>query len=102
MAYWQLGEKEKGREWYAKALQSVETASQPAGRELAVFRSEASHLLGIVDQALRLSRVARTVCCMVFDQHRRLAVFRGLLVRERPAQQVAVLPRPGRKLESER
>ncbi len=49
MAYWQLGEKEKAREWYAKALKSVETAIQPAGRELAVFRSEASHLLGISD-----------------------------------------------------
>jgi tetratricopeptide (TPR) repeat protein len=49
MAYWRLGEKEKGREWYAKALQSVETASQPAGRELALFRSEAAHLLGISD-----------------------------------------------------
>ena len=52
MAYWQLGEKEKGREWYAKALQSVETASQPAGRELAIFRSEASDLLGIPDPKL--------------------------------------------------
>jgi serine/threonine protein kinase/tetratricopeptide (TPR) repeat protein len=47
MAYWQLGEKEKGREWYAKALSSVETANQPTRRELALFRSEASGLLGI-------------------------------------------------------
>ena len=52
MAYWRLGEKEKGREWYAKALQSVETASQPAGGELALFRSEASDLLGISDPKL--------------------------------------------------
>ncbi len=52
MAYWQLGEKEKGREWYAKAFQSVETASQPSGRELAIFQSEASHLLGIADPKL--------------------------------------------------
>jgi len=49
MACWQLGEKEKGREWYAKALSSVATASQPTRRELALFRSEASHLLGIPD-----------------------------------------------------
>ncbi len=49
MAYWQLGDKEKGREWYAKALPSVETASQPTGRELALVRSEASRLLGISD-----------------------------------------------------
>ena len=32
MAYWRLGEREKGREYYAKTLQSVEKASQPAGR----------------------------------------------------------------------
>jgi serine/threonine protein kinase/Flp pilus assembly protein TadD len=47
MAYWQLGEKEKGRQWYAKANRSLEIASQPAGRELELVRLEASHLLGI-------------------------------------------------------
>jgi len=52
MAYWRVGEKEKVREWYAKALMSVETASQPAGRELAHFRLEASRLLGISDPKL--------------------------------------------------
>ena len=50
MAYCQLGEKEKGREWYAKALLSAETASQPTRRELALFRAEASTLLGIPDE----------------------------------------------------
>ncbi len=50
MAYWQLGDKEKGREWYAKAMQSVETTSQPSGRELALFRLEASQLLGIPEK----------------------------------------------------
>ena len=50
MAYWQLGEKDKGHEYYAKTLQVVETASQPAGRELVPFRLEASQLLGISDQ----------------------------------------------------
>jgi tetratricopeptide (TPR) repeat protein len=49
MAYWQLGDKNKGREWYAKALPRIETASQPTGRELALLRSEASRLLGISD-----------------------------------------------------
>ncbi len=49
MAYCQLGQKEKGREWYAKAVQSAETASQPTRRELAQFRAEASHSLGIPD-----------------------------------------------------
>jgi serine/threonine protein kinase/tetratricopeptide (TPR) repeat protein len=51
MACWQLGEKVKGRQWYAKAVQSVETAVQPTRRELALFRSEASRLLRISDPA---------------------------------------------------
>ena len=49
---WLTGSWEKrrrAREWYAKALQSVETASQPTRRELALFRSEAARLLGISD-----------------------------------------------------
>jgi uncharacterized protein HemY len=49
MAHRQLGDKEKGREWYAKALASAETASQPTGRELGLLRSEASRLLGVSD-----------------------------------------------------
>jgi tetratricopeptide (TPR) repeat protein len=49
MAYWRLDAREKGREWYAKASQAAETASQPTRRELALFRSEAAHLLGISD-----------------------------------------------------
>jgi eukaryotic-like serine/threonine-protein kinase len=52
MAYWQIGEKQKGHEWYAKAVQAEKTASQPSRRELEVFRSEASHLLGISDPKL--------------------------------------------------
>ncbi len=52
MAYCRLGEKDKGRQWYSKALQSVESASQPTRRELELFRLEASHLLGISDQKL--------------------------------------------------
>ena len=52
MAYCRLGEKEKGRQWYSKALQSVETASQPTKRELELFRLEAFHLLGISDPKL--------------------------------------------------
>jgi non-specific serine/threonine protein kinase/serine/threonine-protein kinase len=49
MAFWQLGDKEKARAWYAQALPSAETASQPTRRELALFRTEASRLLGIAD-----------------------------------------------------
>ncbi len=56
MAYWRLGEKEKGREWYANALKSVETASQPTRGELVLFRLEASHLLGISDPKLPSKR----------------------------------------------
>ncbi len=52
MAYCRLGEREKGREWYVKALQSAESASQPTGRELTLFRSEAAPLLGILDSKL--------------------------------------------------
>jgi len=52
MAYCRLGEKEKGRKWYSKALQSAETASQPTKRELELFRLEASRLLGISDPKL--------------------------------------------------
>lgn len=49
MACWQIGEKDTGRAWYAKALPSVETASQPTRRELALFQSEAAQLLHISD-----------------------------------------------------
>jgi serine/threonine protein kinase/tetratricopeptide (TPR) repeat protein len=49
MAYLQIGEKEKGRQWHAKALRSLEAASQPTRRELALLRSESSRLLGITD-----------------------------------------------------
>jgi serine/threonine protein kinase/tetratricopeptide (TPR) repeat protein len=47
MACWQLGEKERGREWYAKALEAMEQAGQPSWPGPAPFRSEASRLLGI-------------------------------------------------------
>ncbi len=47
MAYWRLEEKKKAREWFTKAAQSAETAIQPSGAELKLFRSEAGRLLGI-------------------------------------------------------
>ena len=49
MAYWQLGDKDKAREWYTKASQSMRTDGQTDGREPALFRLEASRLLGISD-----------------------------------------------------
>jgi serine/threonine protein kinase/tetratricopeptide (TPR) repeat protein len=47
MACSQVGEKEKGREWYERALLAVKTARQPTGRELALFQAEAAGVLGI-------------------------------------------------------
>ena len=47
MAYWQRGEKEQARKWYAKGAQAMETAIQPTGQELEVLRKEASGLLGL-------------------------------------------------------
>ncbi len=47
-AHWQLGEKEKAREWYDKAVQWMDN-NQPANDELRRFRSEAAELLGIKD-----------------------------------------------------
>jgi uncharacterized protein HemY len=52
MAYWRRGERANARQWYSKALQSVQSASQPTKRELELFRLEASHLLGLSDQKL--------------------------------------------------
>jgi hypothetical protein len=44
---------------------------------------------------LRLLLAAHAVFSLFLNQHRGLAVLRGLLVREGPAQQVAVVPRSG-------
>jgi uncharacterized protein HemY len=49
MACWQLGQKEEGREWYARGVRSAEAAGPAAGREAATFRSEAARLLGLLD-----------------------------------------------------
>ena len=56
MAYWQLGEKEKGRQWYAKALQSVETATQPTRRELDALSIGGSPLAGYLGPEAALER----------------------------------------------
>jgi tetratricopeptide (TPR) repeat protein len=45
MAYSQLGEKEKARQWYEKALQWMDK-NAPKHYELCLFRSEAAELLG--------------------------------------------------------
>jgi tetratricopeptide (TPR) repeat protein/serine/threonine protein kinase len=46
MAHWQLGERDKPRQWYDKAVQWMEQ-NQPNDEELRRFRAEAATLLGI-------------------------------------------------------
>ncbi|HUE74171.1 MAG TPA: protein kinase [Pirellulaceae bacterium] len=49
MAHWQLGEKDKAREWYDKAVQWMDK-HQPNDEELRRFRAEAAELLGVKDK----------------------------------------------------
>jgi serine/threonine-protein kinase len=46
MAHWQLGEKEKAREWYERAVQWMDR-NQPKNEVLRRFRAEAAELLGL-------------------------------------------------------
>jgi tetratricopeptide (TPR) repeat protein len=46
MAHWQLGEKDKAREWYDRAVQWMDK-NQPSNEELHRFRTEAAELLGL-------------------------------------------------------
>jgi hypothetical protein len=45
MAHWQLGEKEGARQWYEKAVESMQKKN-PTRADLIRFRSEAAELLG--------------------------------------------------------
>jgi hypothetical protein len=49
MAHWQLGEKDKAREWYDKATLWMEK-NQPKNEELLRFRAEASELLELKEK----------------------------------------------------
>ncbi len=49
MAHWRLGQKEQGREWYAKALEWV-SKKKPDSGDLHRFRAEAAKLLGVTTQ----------------------------------------------------
>ncbi|HUE72043.1 MAG TPA: protein kinase [Pirellulaceae bacterium] len=49
MAHWQLGEKDKAREWYDKAVAWMEK-NKPEDEELRRFRAEAKELLRIEDR----------------------------------------------------
>ena len=48
LAHWQLGEKEKARTWFDRAVQWMDK-HQPMDEELRRFRSEAAQSLGIKD-----------------------------------------------------
>jgi superkiller protein 3 len=49
MSHWQLGEKDKAREWYDRAVQWVDK-NAPTDEELRRFRAEASELLGVKEE----------------------------------------------------
>jgi hypothetical protein len=49
MAHWQLGEKDKAREWYDKAVQWM-NKNQPKDEELRRFRVEAAEVLGLEEK----------------------------------------------------
>ena len=49
MTHWQLGEKEKARAWYDKAVEWMDK-TQPKDEELRRFRAEAEELLGVKDK----------------------------------------------------
>jgi tetratricopeptide (TPR) repeat protein len=46
MAHWQLGEKDKARQWYDRAVGWMET-NKPTDPEILQFRAEAAQLLGL-------------------------------------------------------
>jgi hypothetical protein len=46
MAHWQLGEKDRAREWYDRGLAGIEE-HPPEGEELRRFREEAAQLLRV-------------------------------------------------------
>jgi tetratricopeptide (TPR) repeat protein len=46
MAHWQLGEKDKARQWYDRAVEWM-GKNQPTNEELRRFRAEAAELLGL-------------------------------------------------------
>jgi hypothetical protein len=50
MAHWQLGEKDKARAWYDRAVAWMDK-NQPQNGELKGFRAEAAALLGVTKAA---------------------------------------------------
>jgi tRNA A-37 threonylcarbamoyl transferase component Bud32 len=50
MAYWQIGDKAKAREWFAKAASWMDQGKQKDHADLKRFRAEAAELLGIKDE----------------------------------------------------
>jgi tetratricopeptide (TPR) repeat protein len=54
MAYWQLGNKDEARRWYAKAAEWHEK-HDPNNHEFRTFRAEAAMLLDVDDYPLKVS-----------------------------------------------
>ena len=50
MAHWQLGDKDKAREWFDKSVQWIEKKGKKDNAELKRFRAEAAELLEIKKQ----------------------------------------------------
>jgi hypothetical protein len=50
MSDWQLGEKERARQWYAKAVQAMAETKVHNVKELWGFRNETAQLLGMLEQ----------------------------------------------------
>ncbi len=49
MTHWQLGEKDKARDWYDRAVQWMDK-NQPTDEDLRRFRAEAAELLGVKEE----------------------------------------------------
>ena len=49
MSHWQLGQKDKAREWYDRAAQWMDK-NQPTDEELRRFRAEAAELLELKEK----------------------------------------------------
>ena len=63
MAHWQLGEKEKARQWHDRAAQWMDDNKEGVSNteELRRFRAESAELLGVSKQQTSLPPASRTL-----------------------------------------
>jgi tetratricopeptide (TPR) repeat protein len=59
MAHWQLGHQDEARQWYDKAVETVEKKRPNREEELLRFRAEAEELMGIEKQKKHKPQVSR-------------------------------------------